>query len=198
MSDSDIIVDKSVNARKRSYPPVQEGEKVVVPWETEDYKMACCDCGLVHRLRFTVEGSDIIMQGWRDNRASAQLRRRREYGGKAHVLNPSTNNVDMQRNSSPTRRSILENTEPMDTMKNETEIWKSRALAHEENYYQLLKRVDELVAENKLWQEEAKRWRDMYMEFDEMLEERVNEAVQRLEKVWEGLDELKKKVEDEY
>ena len=86
----------------------------------------------------------------------------------------------------------------METMKNETEIWRSRALAHEENYYQMLKRVDELVAENKLWQEEAKRWRDMYMEFDEMLEERVNEAVQRLEKVWEGLDELKKKVEDEY
>ena len=83
-------------------------------------------------------------------------------------------------------------------MKNETEIWKSRALAHEENYYQMLKRVDELVAENKLWQEEAKRWRDMYLEYDEMLEERVNEAVQRLEKVWEGLDELKKKVEDEY
>ena len=104
----------------------------------------------------------------------------------------------MQRNHRPTRRSLLENTEPMDTMKNETEIWRSRALAHEENYYQMLKRVDELVAENKLWQEEAKRWRDMYMEFDEVLEERVNEAVQRLEKVWEGLDELKKKVEDEY
>ena len=80
-----------MNARKRSYPPVQAGEKVVVPWETEDYKMACCDCGLVHRLRFTVEGSDIIMQGWRDNRATAQLRRRREYGGKAHVLNSPTN-----------------------------------------------------------------------------------------------------------
>ena len=86
----------------------------------------------------------------------------------------------------------------METMKNETEIWKSRALAHEENYYQMLKRVDELVADNKLWQEEAKRWRDMYLEYDEMLEERVNEAVQRLEKVWEGLDELKKKVEDQY
>jgi hypothetical protein len=83
-------------------------------------------------------------------------------------------------------------------MKNETEIWKSRALAHEENYYQMLKRVDELVADNKLWEEEAKRWRDMYLEYDEMLEERVNEAVQRLEKVWEGLDELKKKVEDQY
>jgi predicted nucleic acid-binding Zn-ribbon protein len=81
---------------------------------------------------------------------------------------------------------------------NETEIWKSRALGHEDNYYQMLKRVDELVVENKLWQEEAKRWRDMYLEYDEMLEERVNEAVQRLEQVWKGLDELKKKVEDEY
>ena len=86
----------------------------------------------------------------------------------------------------------------MDTMKNETEIWKSRALAHEENYYQMLKRVDELVADNKLWEEEAKRWRDMYLEYDEMLEGQVNDAVDRLEKVWEGLDELKKKVEDEY
>ena len=63
---------------------------------------------------------------------------------------------------------------------------------------QLQERIDELLAENSLWQQEAKRWRDMYMEFDEMLEERVNEAVQRLEKVWDGLDELKKKVEDQY
>lgn len=63
---------------------------------------------------------------------------------------------------------------------------------------QLQERIEELLAENKLWQEEAKRWRDMYLEYDEMLEERVNETVQRLEKVWEGLDELKKKVEDEY
>ena len=52
--------------------------------------------------------------------------------------------------------------------------------------------------ENNLWKAEAKRWRDMYLEYDEILEERVNEAVQRLEDVWEELDELKKKVEDEY
>jgi len=81
---------------------------------------------------------------------------------------------------------------------NETEIWKSRATAHEENYNQMLKRIDELVVENKLWKAEAERWRDMYMQFDEMLEGQVNDAVDRLEKVWEGLDELKKKVEDEY
>ena len=91
MCMSDLVIVKPVNARKRSYPPVQAGEKIVIPWETKDYKMACCDCGLVHRLRFTVEGSDLILQGWRDNRATAQLRRRREYGGKAHVLNSLPN-----------------------------------------------------------------------------------------------------------
>ena len=82
--------------------------------------------------------------------------------------------------------------------KNETEIWKSRALAHEENYYEMLKRVDKLVAENKLWEEEATRWRDMYLEYDEMLESQVNDAVVRLDKVWKELDELKKKVQDNY
>ena len=83
-------------------------------------------------------------------------------------------------------------------METELQIWKSRAEAHEENYLQMLKRIDAAIAERDLWKLEAKRWRDMYMEFDEMLEERVNEAVQRLEKVWDGLDELKKKVEDQY
>ena len=83
-------------------------------------------------------------------------------------------------------------------METELQIWKSRAEAHEENYLQMLKRIDAAIAERDLWKLEAKRWRDMYLEYDEMLEERVNEAVQRLEKVWEGLDELKKKVEDEY
>jgi prepilin-type N-terminal cleavage/methylation domain-containing protein len=90
MSDFDVV-GKSVTTRKRSYPPIQAGEKVVVPWETEDYKMACCDCGLVHRLRFTVEGSNIIMQAWRDNRATAQLRRRQKHREKVHALNSSTN-----------------------------------------------------------------------------------------------------------
>jgi hypothetical protein len=82
--------------------------------------------------------------------------------------------------------------------KTETEIWRSRALAHEENYYEMLKRVEKLVAENKLWEEEATRWRDMYLEYDEMLEGQVNDAVTRLDKVWEELDDLKKKVEDKY
>jgi polyhydroxyalkanoate synthesis regulator phasin len=81
---------------------------------------------------------------------------------------------------------------------NEIEIWKSRLQTHEENYNQTLKRVDELVAENKLWQEEAKRWRDMYIQYEELLESQLNEATARLEKVGKRINKLKKKVEDKY
>jgi transposase len=62
---------------------------------------------------------------------------------------------------------------------------------------QLQKQVDELIAERDLWKLEAKRWRDMYLEYDEMLEGQVKEAVSRLESVWEELESLKKKVQDD-
>ena len=62
---------------KRKYLPVKAGQKVRLEWENTDYKMACCDCNLVHRMRFTLEGDTMVMQGWRDNRATAQLRRHR-------------------------------------------------------------------------------------------------------------------------
>jgi hypothetical protein len=63
---------------------------------------------------------------------------------------------------------------------------------------QLQKQVDGLIAERDLWKLEATRWRDMYLEYDEMLECQVQEAVNRLNKVWEDLDALKKKVEGEF
>jgi hypothetical protein len=62
---------------------------------------------------------------------------------------------------------------------------------------QLQKQVDELIAERDLWKLEAKRWRDMYLEYDEMLEGQIKEAVSRLESVWEELESLKKKVQDD-
>ena len=48
-----------------------------------------------------------------------------------------------------------------------------------------------------LWREEAKRWRDMYLEYDEMLEGHINDAVKRLDKVWQEIDQLKKQIEDD-
>ena len=43
------------------------------------YKMACCDCGLVHRLDFRVvpygSGHKVEMRAFRDTRATAMVRR---------------------------------------------------------------------------------------------------------------------------
>lgn len=43
------------------------------------YKMACCDCGLVHRLEFAHvpygSGRKILFRAWRDERATAAIRR---------------------------------------------------------------------------------------------------------------------------
>ena len=44
-----------------------------------NYGMACCDCGLVHRLDFRVKDGRAQFRARRDNRATAQLRRRPEY-----------------------------------------------------------------------------------------------------------------------
>lgn len=62
---------------------------------------------------------------------------------------------------------------------------------------QLRKELDAAIAERDLWKLEATRWRDMYLEYDEMLEGQVQEAVARLNNVWEDLDNLKKKVQDD-
>lgn len=39
------------------------------------YKMACCDCGLVHRLDFRIRRRKIQFRVERDNRATGQMRR---------------------------------------------------------------------------------------------------------------------------
>lgn len=47
----------------------------------EGYRMACCDCGLVHELQFAVhaESNRIMLRARRDNRATGQRRRRAPY-----------------------------------------------------------------------------------------------------------------------
>ena len=39
------------------------------------YKLACCDCGLVHRIDFRQRGSHLEFRVYRDNRATAMMRR---------------------------------------------------------------------------------------------------------------------------
>jgi hypothetical protein len=53
----------------------KDGEGFVVPSETI-YKIACCDCGLVHDFVFVSEdGKPIGIAAKRNNRATAQRRR---------------------------------------------------------------------------------------------------------------------------
>jgi hypothetical protein len=61
------------------YPAVHDGEWVAP--KKRGYKLACCDCGLVHRMNFEHvprgRGRKIIFQAFRDNRATAAKRRRK-------------------------------------------------------------------------------------------------------------------------
>ena len=52
---------------------VQNGELIVMP--TRTHKFQCCDCGLVHVIRFRAKGSKLTFRAWRDERATAQVRR---------------------------------------------------------------------------------------------------------------------------
>jgi hypothetical protein len=54
----------------------------------EGYKMACCDCGLVHTMNFKIikednqeeeiEGARVLVQATRNERATAQIRRHKK------------------------------------------------------------------------------------------------------------------------
>ena len=68
----------------RKYIQREEGEWITP--DMDDYYMCCCDCGLVHRIRFRIvfkafDGKINIkipviqFQVFRDNRATGQFRR---------------------------------------------------------------------------------------------------------------------------
>ena len=40
------------------------------------YRMACCDCCLVHKMEFRVRNGRPQMRAWRDSRSTSYLRRR--------------------------------------------------------------------------------------------------------------------------
>ena len=56
------------------YYPQKDGEWMQ---PKRGYKMACCDCGLVHRVEFRVVKGRVQFRAWRDNRATAARRRKR-------------------------------------------------------------------------------------------------------------------------
>jgi len=57
----------------RVYKSVEPGE-LIYP-VMKGYRLACCDCGLVHKVDFGVFKGKVLFRVWRDNRATAALRR---------------------------------------------------------------------------------------------------------------------------
>lgn len=63
------------------YPSPKPGEWVQP--EMRGYKLACCDCGLVHRMQFRIMSWQrglfprfkVQFRVWRDNRATGAVRR---------------------------------------------------------------------------------------------------------------------------
>jgi hypothetical protein len=54
------------------YKPVSAGEWVR-PRKT--YYMACCDCGLVHKMEFRIHEGKIQFRAWRSKRATSNVRK---------------------------------------------------------------------------------------------------------------------------
>jgi len=61
------------------YDEPEEGEWINP--QKRGYKIACCDCGLVHKVNFKHvkwgRGRKIMIQVFRDNRATGQMRRKK-------------------------------------------------------------------------------------------------------------------------
>jgi hypothetical protein len=58
----------------RSYPEPAEGEWVQPV--RKGWRLACCDCGLVHTFDFRIRKGHIEFRAWRNNRATGQRRRK--------------------------------------------------------------------------------------------------------------------------
>lgn len=59
---------------------------------------------------------------------------------------------------------------------------------------ELQERINQLVAENKLWEQETNRWRDMYREYDEMIEGDLEESKDKVAKIMAEIETMKSKM----
>lgn len=64
---------KKLQRIKHAYHQVSPGEWVQP--RRKGYRLACCDCSLVHIVDFRVRDGHIQLRAFRHNRATAQMRR---------------------------------------------------------------------------------------------------------------------------
>lgn len=58
------------------YPRMKSGDKVFIRRGKEYFKVACCDCGLIHLMDVQLNRKkQFVLRFWRDSRSTAQIRR---------------------------------------------------------------------------------------------------------------------------
>lgn len=57
------------------YGQIYDGDWVWIP--SKDFRLACCDCGLIHKMKFRRRAGKLYMQVFRDARGTALSRRRK-------------------------------------------------------------------------------------------------------------------------
>lgn len=62
--------------KKSIYLNMPSGVWITLPNKVLD--LACCDCSLVHQFVFRIHKGKLQIKGYRNNRATGQLRRKRK------------------------------------------------------------------------------------------------------------------------
>jgi hypothetical protein len=57
------------------YYKVSDGERMRVP-KSGAVRIRCCDCSLIHLFRFEVIDGQVEVTAWRDQKATAAIRKR--------------------------------------------------------------------------------------------------------------------------
>ena len=58
--------------------------------------------------------------------------------------------------------------------------------------------IESLEKENELWKAEAKRWRDMYIQYEDMLEKDIEKAKERITNLIAKIKSLDKEINKKY
>jgi len=60
------------------FPQKRGGECVFINWKHTKFVWMCCDCKLIHRWEFDVEGDVLKLRAWRDDELTKQYRNHRK------------------------------------------------------------------------------------------------------------------------
>lgn len=62
----------------KKYSRLESDEPVNFDWKDSHMFMACCDCGLVHKIKVEVDGNNVTLMFNREDRRTGQIRRHRK------------------------------------------------------------------------------------------------------------------------